>query len=357
MQIQNRKLDFNGQYIYVGLDVHKRSWTVSIYSAELELEHFSQPPVAEILEKRLKKYYPGATYLSVYEAGYCGYWIHRKLLQYGIQNIVVNPADVPTSDKEKRRKRDTVDARKLSKMLRKGELRQIYIPTIEQEQDRKLVRTLEAITKKTTRCKNQIKSVLSLFGIEIDEEKIKSHWSKAYIKEIEKVSQKEENSLSISLRSYLKELMNLREIKLEIVREIRKLSKAERYKKNCNVLITVPGISTISAMILLTELGDINRFKNLDNLSSYVGIAPDESSSGERESITGITQRKNAHLRRIITESSWVTIRKDPAMLHSYKKYLSRMQNNKAIVKISRKLLSKIMHILKNNEVYITGRA
>ena len=355
MHLQSRKLDFNGQYIYVGLDVHKKSWTVSIYSNELELENFSQPPKAEVLEKRLSKNYPGATYLSVYEAGYCGYWIHRKLLQYGIQNIVVNPADVPTSNKEKRRKRDTVDARKLSKMLRKGELIPIYVPEVEQEYDRKLIRTHEAITKKTTRCKNQIKSVLSLFGIEINEEKIKSHWSKAYIKEIEKISKREENSLSISLRSYLKELQNLREIKLEITREIIKLSKTEKYRKDCNILITVPGISTISAMILLTELGDINRFKNLDYLCSYVGITPDESSSGEKENVYGITQRKNAHLRRIITESSWIAIRKDPAMLMSYKRYLSRMQNNKAIIKISRKLLSKIMHMLRNNEVYIKG--
>lgn len=356
MQIQSKKLDFNGQYIYVGLDVHKKSWTVSIYSNELELEHFSQPPKAEVLEKRLRKNYPGATYMSVYEAGYCGYWIHRKLLLYGIQNIVVNPADVPTSDKEKRRKRDSVDARKLSKMLRKGELKQIYVPAKEQEQDRKLVRTLEATTKKTTRCKNQIKGVLSLFGLEIDEEKIKSHWSKAYINEIEEISKNEENSLSVSLRCYLKELMNLREIKLEIAREIRKLSKTERYRENCNILITVPGISTISAMILLTELGNINRFKNLDHLCSYVGISPDEDSSGEKEHVLGITQRKNAHLRRIITESSWIAIRKDPGMLLSYKKYISRMQNNKAIIKISRKLLSKIMHMLRNNELYITGK-
>lgn len=355
MQLQSKELNFNGQYIYVGLDVHKRSWTVSIYSEELELEHYSQPPIAEVLERRLRKNYPGAKYLSVYEAGYCGYWIHRKLLQYGIQNIVVNPADVPTSNKEKRRKRDTVDARKLSKMLRKGELEPIYVPTEEQEQDRKLVRTLEAITKKTTRCKNQIKSVLSLFGTEIDEEKIKSHWSKAYINEIEKISKKGENSLNISLKCYLKELRNLREIKLEITREIRKLSKTERYRENCNILISTPGISTISAMILLTELVKINRFKNLDYLCSYVGITPDESSSGEKENVIGITQRKNAHLRRIITESSWIVIRKDPSMLSSYKKYLRRMKNNKAIIKISRKLLSKIMHMLRNNEVYLKG--
>jgi len=355
MQLQSKKLNFNGQYIYVGLDVHKKSWTVSIYSDELELEHFSQPPKAEVLERRLKKNYPGATYLSVYEAGYCGYWIHRKLLQYGIQNIVVNPADVPTSNKEKRRKRDSVDARKLSKMLRQGELVKIYIPSEEQEQDRKLIRTFEATTKKTTRCKNQIKSILSLFGIEIDDEKIKSHWSRAYIKEIEEISKKAENSLSISLRCHLKELMNLREIKLEIAKEVRKLSKTERYRKNCNILITVPGISTISAMILLSEIGDINRFKDLDHLCSYVGITPDESSSGEKETVTGITQRKNAHLRRIITESSWIATRKDPAMLSNYKKYISQMHKNKAIIKIARKLLSKIMHMLRNNEVYIAG--
>jgi hypothetical protein len=104
MQLQVRTLDFSGQNIYAGIDTHKKSWQVSIYSDELYHKTFNQPPHPEVLHRYLCKHFPNATYYSVYEAGFCGFWIHDRLQSLGINNIVVNPADVPTTDKEKNKK-------------------------------------------------------------------------------------------------------------------------------------------------------------------------------------------------------------------------------------------------------------
>jgi len=117
--------------------------------------------------------------------------------------------------------------------------------------------------------------------------------------------------------------------------------------------MTVPGISTLSAMIFLTELGKIDRFERLDKLASYVGIVPGEQSSGEREIITGITCRRNPYLRGLIIESAWVAAKKDPAMIMAFNQLCKRMPRNQAIVRIARKLLNRIRYVLIHQVPYV----
>jgi transposase len=92
------------------------------------LKKFSQNPDAEALHKYLTGNYPGASYHLVYEAGFCVFWIHRRLVEFGINNIVVNPADVPTKGKEKLQKTDAADCGKLARELRSKSLTGIYVP-------------------------------------------------------------------------------------------------------------------------------------------------------------------------------------------------------------------------------------
>lgn len=101
MQTQfTKKTDFSNQNFYIGLDVHKKSWHVTILTDGIELKAFSQPPYANILADYLHTNYPGGNFFSAYEAGFCGYSAHRQLCCRGINNIVVNPADIPRMNKE-----------------------------------------------------------------------------------------------------------------------------------------------------------------------------------------------------------------------------------------------------------------
>ena len=90
-----KKLDFKGKNIFVGIDVHKNSWKVTIRSAFLELQTFSANPSPQELLAHLRKRYPGACYHTAYEAGFCGFWIHREFLKEGIDSIVVHATDIP----------------------------------------------------------------------------------------------------------------------------------------------------------------------------------------------------------------------------------------------------------------------
>jgi transposase len=169
-RVQNNELDFKGQNIYVGIDVHLKSWSVTVLSEHSVLKKFHQNPDAVALHKFLAHNYPGADYHSVYEAGFCGFWIHRSLVSLGIHNIVVNPADVPTMSKEKLRKTDAVDCSKLARELRSGSLVGIYVPDESTLEMRSLIRLRSSIVKDSTREKNRIKSLLRYYGIDIPEE-------------------------------------------------------------------------------------------------------------------------------------------------------------------------------------------
>jgi transposase len=118
--MRSKSIDFTGNNIYVGLDVHKKSWSVTILLDELEHRTFTSSPNPTVVHKYLKKHFPSSNYLSAYECGFSGYIHHLELNELGINNIVINPADIPSSNKAKTTKTDKVDSRKIAKGLING---------------------------------------------------------------------------------------------------------------------------------------------------------------------------------------------------------------------------------------------
>lgn len=295
MQRQGNELDFTGQQVYVGIDVGKKSWDVSIMTTEFEHKTYKQPPDPGVLARYLRRNFPGAEYKSVYEAGFSGYGAHEELKANGIDSMVVNPGDVPTTASEKARKTNKIDARKLARSLRSGELHGIYVPSREAQEDRSLVRMRQTLVRKQTRVKNQIKSFLVFYGVKLPDDIGEKYWSKRFINWIEGLAS-EERSGSYSLRILIEELKNLRKMILEVTGKIKALSEESRYREDVIDIVSIPGFSTISAM-MMTEIIDISRFKKLDDFRSYFGIVPGEHSTGEEETTTGLTRIRDSNNR------------------------------------------------------------
>jgi transposase len=277
-------LDFSGQSIYVGMDVHNKTWKLCIRTEEMELKRMTTEPNPEILVRHLRKNYPGASYLCAYEAGYCGFWIQHTLESMGVECVVVNPGDVPTTNKEKTYKTDPRDCRKIARGLVNGELNSIHVHSREELENRNLVRMRQLIVKKITRVKNQIKSLLAFYGISVNGPDCKSSWTKkhkAYLKTIRLETERGNYSLNV----LIDELNYQEESLSKLEEEITRLSYDTRYLTDAELLEGIPGISRNSSMIWLTELGDIKRFKSLDQLCSFVGLAPSSNSSGESQII------------------------------------------------------------------------
>jgi len=354
-RVQINELDFKGQNIYVGIDVHLNSWSVSVLSEHSVLKKFSQNPDAELLHKFLTNNYPGANYHSVYEVGFCGFWIHHRLVQLGINNIVVNPADVPTMSKEKLRKTDVVDCSKLARELRSKSLTGIYVPDEAILEMRSLIRLRGQIVKDTTREKNRIKSLLRFHGIEIPEGFMKhsiGNWSKRFLmwlREVELSTEYGRKTLDLHIDSFIR----LRGMLLQETRAIREISGKEPFRETIRLLTSVPGIGITTAILLLVEIDDISRFANSEQLASFIGLTPMCHSSGEKEGVGDITLRKHATLRCCLIEAAWVAVRRDPAMTFSYEGFRKRMIAQKAIVKIARKLVNRIFFVLKHKQEYV----
>jgi transposase len=354
--VKHTILDWLGQHIYIGLDVHKQSWVVVIVTEQASFKTFTQPPDVKLFVSYLHRHFPKATYHCVYEAGYCGYWICEQLRSAGVDCIVINPADVPTSDKEKKHKTNRVDARKLARSLRNGELQGLYVPSRAALEDRTLVRSRHMSVSKQTRCKNQIKALLSFYGITVPEDIADCHWSAQYIMWLNRLPLQSPSGTS-TLRTLLDELAHLRKSILGTTRAIHSLARTERYALSVANLVTISGISTLVAMILLTEIVTLERFRSLDQLASFVGLIPGEQSSGEDRTMTGMTERKNRYLRWILTESAWVAIRHDENLALAFNTLSRRMPKNQAIVRIARKLLNRVHFVLKHQQPCVVLRA
>jgi len=351
---KSKQLDFTGKTIYVGLDVHRKDWKVCILLEELIYKQFCQPPKPKVLGKYLRKHFPGGTYKSVYEAGFCGFWIHDELTAEGIENIVVNPADVPTTDKERQQKTDKRDAKKLGRALRGGGLEGIHIPSRQLVEHRSLVRLRSRQVKDMTRTKNRIKAHLHFFGIAIPEEYKGCNWSNNFIKWIAS-TEMETLVGKMVLTGLLSQFSSQREMLLQINQQLRTLSKTELYKKRTELLLSVPGIGLIGTMKILTEIGDIKRFKGMARLAAYVGFIPSTDSSGEHERIGEMTNRGNRQLKKMLIEASWIAIRNDPALTLKYEELRKTMRGTKAIIRIGRKLLNRVRHVLIKEERYVIG--
>jgi len=284
MQAQSNKLNFDGQNIFIGIDVHKENWTVCIFSEHLEHKKFSQPPTVDALKTYLHRNFPGAKYHSAYEAGFCGFHVHYALLEAGINNIVVNAADVPTTHKEKDNKTDKRDSRKLGRSLRSGELTGIHIPTRKTQEDRSLLRLRYTVRKDLTRIKLRVKSLMSFYGIDHPEQfsSPNKHWSRRYMDWLKTIKMEEDSGGAV-FQTLIREVEEIRKIQLEVTRKIRDLSQTKSYEKDYGLLFSIPGIGLITGMTFLTEIEDINRFSSTDHFASFIGLVPSCHSSGEKE--------------------------------------------------------------------------
>lgn len=351
---QVKALSFAGQNIYCGIDVHKKNWSVCIRDENFELKTFSQPPKADVLIDFLSRNYPQATYHAIYEAGFSGYGAQRTLSKKGINCLIVHPADVPATDKDRQQKTDKVDCRKLALALLDKRTKSIHIPSEQTVDDRSILRTRQQLVQDQTRYKNRILSWLNFYGLDIPEGyKNSSHFSNKFTGWLERLQLSSSAKASLQLK-----VDTLKQIRIQLLqanRHVRHLAGIDFYKAQVVLLRSIPGIGLINAMIFLTELGEVKRFKNLDKLCNYVGLTPNIYSSDETVYIKGITHRCNHILREALIESAWCAVRKDPALLMAYKEYIKRMNYNKAIIKIAKKLLNRIRYVLLHQTSYVTG--
>jgi len=349
-----KKQNFDGKTIFCDIDCHKKSWSISIYIDSSYYTYIHQVPDAEALKTYLTDNFPGAKYIACYEAGFTGFSIQRKLAVLGIECMVINPADVPKTNKDTFSKNDRNDSKMLAEALSKGMLHGIYIPTEELESDRRMMRYRKFVQKNLAAKRNTIKGLLFSSGIKIPDNMDNSHVSKNYIEWLKEIDFGY-STVRFTLDQMIADMEYLRRKLLDLNKQIRKLSKEEKYKSLYDILLSVPGIGLITAMTMITEIGEIKRFQSFNKFNSFIGLCPSEFSSGEKDRKGKITPRSHKAIRELIIEAAWVAKNHDPALAYKYSDLIKRMTGKRAIIVVARKLLSRIYAVWNIKSQYITG--
>jgi transposase len=353
IKLQNQA-DFSGRNVFVGVDIHKHRWQVAVYYDGLILSNCSIEGSSDALITHLQKRYGEAQFNCVYESGPFGFTLCRSLWAAGMDCIVVNPADIPGTDRERRSKTDQVDARKLAMHLAAGLLQGVHIPTEKLQKQRSLIRFRKKLWGDLCRAKNRLKSELKFQGILIPVSYDKAHWSHNFLNWIEEQAMKDED-LKQTLLLMLEEVKMLRMLILKTERKVRELMWSNEFKEKSKRLRSIDGIGPLTSMLLLTEVGDVRRFKSFDALNKFVGFCPDSHSSGESVRHTGLSLRKHNQLRSMLVEAAWQVVRRDPVMLDRYRELTKRMRGQDAIIRIARKLLRRIRAVMISEKMYLRG--
>ncbi len=228
-------------------------------------------------------------------------------------------------------------------------LKGIYVRPKQSLDDIGIVRARQCILRDQNRYKVRIKHKLMSNGVEIPERfegPNGTRWSNVFINWLKHdVVLMSETRASLDLLT--SQLERMRGAQLEATRELRRLSQTEH-----DLLCTIPGIGTVVAMNLLTEICDITRFGNEKRFASWLGLVPTCHSSGEKVSHGEKTFRGNKQLGPALIEASWVAIRNDPGLSASFVRLCRRMKKQEAIVRIARKLANIIFAVLKNKTGY-----
>ncbi len=338
--------------VFVGVDLHRLQWHVTIRTEDVELLSASIPGAWDSLRKLLDRY-RGQEIQVVYEAGYFGYWLHDHLVEYGVECIVTPPSLIPEGQGN-RVKTDRKDSRKLAEYLAKGILKRVWVPSAEERCQRQVIRRRRQLIGDRVRTQNRIKAELRFYGIEVPS--ATGRWSKAYVENLHRL-RFDNRWMQESFQRLLEEYAFL---STQIERQtvvLRELAETTEYRERVKILRTVPGIGLIAAMELLLELQDVSRFRRADQLAAYVGLTPAQYSSGEKVRMGRITGVGKNALRGTLVEVAWRLIGKDPAMREKYDRIKARAGSKRAIIAIARTTVVRTRRMLLDHRPYVVGLA
>lgn len=336
--------NYKGKKVFVGIDVHKRTYAVVVSVDNIVVKKWQTEASPEALANQLNKLYPESDIHSAYEAGFSGLVLHRTLEQLGIHNLVVNPASIEVSA-HNRVKTDKRDAQKIALLLEAGRLKSIHIPSQQAEQKRLLTRTREQLVREKTSLKNMIRMRCHQFGlIAPSDRRLMTH---KFVKELLQSSPSEEFSTAINAYWRVWKSLDAEVKALEV--ELKKQSQQDAYEATYR---SAPGIGPLSARILSNELGDMSQFANERQLFSYTGLTPSEHSSGPSIRRGHITRQGNARVRFVLCEAAWRAIRKDKSLRDFFNSLYPRTGKKKAIVAVARKLIGRLRAAFRQEKLY-----
>jgi transposase len=274
----------------------------------------------------------------IMESSSTWYWAHKLLsqrhdvmLSNPIRNKAIASAKVKT---------DKIDSITLANLLRGGWAAECYVPSKETIELRELVRFRANLVRERTKLKNRIHAYLLMNNISIEARP----FTKGFVEEVRKLD-------DARVQSYLRLIDATNAEVLEASKVIRERAGSN---EDANLLMTIPGISFYSALLIVSEIGEIGRFDDSASLVAYAGLAPSTHSSGGKTYHGPITKTGSTYLRWILGQCTRVHMREEPdgTVATFYQRLARKKGDQKAIVAASVKLLKIVYWVLKEKRAY-----
>jgi transposase len=339
--------------IVCGIDAHDKELVCRIWRSD-RIEETKRAKNTEAGRRGLWGYLEklrvglgGEKVITGYEACGLGYTIYDEAIGAGFTCYVLATIKMAKSPMDGKRKTDEYDAQKICEMLRSHELAGLTLPTVwvpskVLRDDRELIRRRFDVKGDSTRIKNQIHGLLKRHGIKRPEG-LGNPWTKSFMAWLAALELP--SGAQVHLRSLLHHYESLVENVKALDKAVEALSKTDRYTRQVNAVSGIHGVGTLSAMVYLTELGDLSRFPNRRTVKAYVGLAPTSHESGEIKNRKGhITHSGSGRLRAILNQAVWARLAHDIEELKWFESYVATHSGGRR--KAAVVCMSRLLHLM-----------
>lgn len=295
----------NNTTVYVGMDVHKESFTLCAYTLEEEKGSYSRRTPADYKEvlkylEFLRTVYGNDTiFVCGYEAGCLGYTLYHQLTDHHVNCVILAPTTMLEQRGKKRVKTDKRDAEIIGKCLAQHNYSPVHVPTASDEEVKEFLRMRDDHKLALKKVKQQILAFCLRHNYRYDGN---SHWTVAHINWLKSLTP--EALYKEILDEYLLTYTTLSDKLERLDKRIEDLAAKAEYKEAVRKLCCFIGVKTHTALSVIVEVGDFKRFASAEKFASYIGLVPGEDSSGDGQTRLGITKAGNRHVRMLLTEAS-----------------------------------------------------
>jgi len=300
-----KEVTMNTSIIYVGMDVHKDTFTLCCYSLENDEILYKQKIAADYklvikYVNQMRRYFPDATqFICGYEAGCLGYSLYNQLTTHGLECIILAPTTMGITNTNNV-KTDRKDASNIARCLAFHTYSKVYIPSDQDNAIKEYIRMRDDHKIKLKGIKQQILSMVLRHGKRYDG--TKTYWTERHLSWLKAMpfTGVLKETMDEYLISYVYLLQKIERFDSRIL----ELANNENYLDRVKKLSCLIGIKAHTALSLIVEVGDFKRFSKAQKFSAYLGLVPSENSSADKQNRFSITKAGNSHLRRLLIESS-----------------------------------------------------
>lgn len=291
--------------VYIGMDVHKESYTVCCYSFDTDEVLYKQKissdykMILKYLEQIRKKISDDIEFVCGYEAGCLGYSLYHQLTDHGVKCIILAPTTMAITNTNKV-KTDKRDAGNIARCLAFHTYSEVHVPTDEDNSIKEYIRMRDDQKLNLKKTKQQILALVLRIGKKF--EGGKSYWTIAHMKWLK--SLKLDGVFQETLDEYLITYDYFMQKIERLDQRIEELASGERYEEKVKKLGCLIGVKTHTSLSMVVEVGDFERFAKPEKFAAFLGLVPSEDSSGESQNRYCITKAGNSHLRRLLVEAA-----------------------------------------------------